>query len=411
MPDDLAVLRDRIESDYEKFQGMDSDSHPYRLAGHGRSEFATLYNLGEDTSVSWETDHLGININKGLFEGEDESIPLGNGKLEVFGHLTPSSVYNSDIYLFPRDGLLKAVAGCYSHKAKIKQLGMTKKMEFWPHMLLNYLKGGEFDIKEAFVTFRVSAGIEEMAEKPGNESIRKAIHSAQTVKRVWEKAKNYRHAVALSEIDPFTLAQPETIEVEGEFGFVFGGLHKDKIRGKLILKPCHPSDYSVFKIPCAARSEFCQIPNIQNDIARTDGIRKKNPTLLKGRNAAFYIEDAGKVRKSFDYMDLGVEIVKSGMMTGALAAGAGFLGAASVFVASYLYSGLPELCSYTGLYDWDFSKGFDSVSKYIIFGTIVFSGLGVVIGLDISKDHIVHHTKRKLKGNPLMDYWVRAEQP
>jgi hypothetical protein len=399
MTSSMADIRDSIRFDYRRFKGMDSEG-PYRFAGHGKSEFASCYpSADKNVSVSWEPENLSFSVKGGVFEEGEESHPLGEGEIGIEGDVLSKAVFNRGVYLFPRDRLFKAVGGCYSHKA----FHNTREKEFWTNMLLNYLRCGELEVKKSNVTGR----------EP-NANFEKAVTSAKTLGDVWERGGDHRYMVALSGIDPFLLASPQEVEIGGEYGFCFSGnskrsVYRDKTNGRLLLRP-ETGDYgfSVFKIPCLVRSGSFQMPNRRNDIARTDGIRKRKPTLLRGEDIELYIDDASVVRRSFDYKDVSKDLFWDGLLL-SIFGGVGLVVGAAV--GGLVSLGIPTLNEVTSWFkdvDYSFGGGF---RESLGFWTPLISGAFGVgfegIGLYLCKRDRIGFV-RKLKGNPSMSYWARG---
>jgi hypothetical protein len=406
MHDSIVAIRNGIESDYITFKRMDSDG-PYRFAGYGETGHMR-FPLADNgfTRISYESNFFKNAIRDGCFFGnDDENLALDYGGLEVDGDFVQTSVFDRGIFLFPRDGFLKAVAGCYSHKAKFGE----REKEFWINMLLNYLKRGSFESEGRGQTDEKFA---DAAKQTYDKGVKNAAESAETLKRVMDSTDGRKYVVSLSSIDPFRTATPNQIEIEGKFDFSAGsghGIRKSDAKGRLVLNPHvskwyslwrNPERYSLHKVPCTVSSGYFETPNISNDIARTDGIRQRKPMILKGSDAEVYIEDAGRAYNVPSLDDF------FGSMT--------FLGQLEISagIATAIFSGL--VAAYVGLCDifydhdinfWESTLGLYKLGAPMLLTGLIWGAGGVISGIASGP------FERKIIGNPSMKYLVRASQP
>ena len=382
---------------------MDSEG-PYRFAGYGETGHLR-FPLADNgiTKISYENHSFKTGICGGYFFGDDDENMELFGRVAVEGDFMQTAVFDSGVLLFPRDGILKAVANSYSHKAKF---GKNEK-EFWTDMLLNYLKRRSFDFKSSW--WHPDEKFDYVAKHTYDSGVKNAVESAKTLRRIMKVTDGHKYVVSLSSIDPFRLAKPKHVEIDGEFDFSADCYGHDKIqksgaKGRLVLTPRKTKRYSLFSVPCSVSSGYFETPNISNDIARTDGVRKSEPAILRGRGAEVYIEDVGRAYDVLSLKDLMKELKGSyweiPAITGLCGAAGAVAGAVGGFTVAATYAALADISDF-----WSITL---AGSKY---GASIWGGLFGVAGCLASVSGTVEGVGRKIIGNPSMKYLVRASEP
>ena len=419
----LPKIKSGIVSEYKMLKGADESEVLLSFAGHGATEAFTCFGP-KKTSVLWETNKLILNIRNGRLEGcypDDQEFE--RGRMEITGNVIPRAVYKDDVYIITRDSFLKSVANCYNHKAEVKETG--RKKEYWTNMVLHLLKQGLFTPSEGHLLTDKSPSTQALHSE--NYQLEEAILSTKELREVWELTNDHGYIAVLSGTTPFKLARPEKIIIEGEYGLEYDGMDCDGPRGyckidqtdgKLSLNLAFPSFFeSVFRLPCAVRSGPFSIPNVKNDIARTDGIRKKtglvfnkDATKLTGSRMELYIEGASRARQSYKYRDF-IDDFKYHRVSYPLATLVCAAAGAAIGVGLPLaFSALNEVSSYIRDSDFQFVQCFEEFSKLLApFTTAFGAGSGIVGGYAWNRNLFSLEYTRMIKGTPSMNYWVRGE--
>ena len=411
MTDYFNDVRDSIETDFCNLR-MHNQPGEYRYAGFGRSEyFSSGLEDGGRTSIARGSNYLLEDVSSGFYIGDGESDSFGNSTVVVKGDFTSKAVFKNNVVVLPRDRLIRAVAKGYSQVAKFRNRG---EKEFWTNMLLHYLKRGTFDFKSSWWLERKV----DFSDEKEEESYRRATEAAKTLKAVMGYADDYRSVVVLSQLDPYTIAVPDGIEIEGRYSFVAhssSGFRNDVVvenaQGRLLLRPENPAKYCSIKIPCVVETDSIEMPNRENDIVRTDGLRKKGhgkrATLLREGKSQVLIEDVGRAYTGVNIIDVRDGLCRaSRYTTKGVLCGGGILGVVGGMLGA-VYYGLKDLSD--GTIDAGFGYGLgETVKDWAIIGALIGAGLGGSIVASILKGDRIPY-ERKIFGNPSMSYCIKGE--
>ena len=282
MEDVLQDIRQRIESNYADFGEFNSTTNPPQLAGYGKTDFIKCPNGVRVTErIKRYRNNSGVSPTAVI---DGEQIRVGYDGFEVAGDLVHQTFYESTVYVTTLESLYRFIAKKWAFEFEGESI--------WPQAVRGkaegnvgkYIRNGEIE-RTAQRIFESDGG-----NLDANIRVAAAV-AARRLGHLMRNPRDYRRVIALDNLSDFKEAKPSrtTLKTSSGFECVFGGA-SGNCHGNSFEAELNPQD-DIFGLPVLLEADLIEIPFLDSDINRTDGIKKKGETKLKLSDAQVLLDD------------------------------------------------------------------------------------------------------------------------
>lgn len=262
-------IKQQIVSLYTDFKLLEGKGRgtldEVQLAGYGEAPIISC--LGKTKIISKFSN------NEYSFIG---SFPDEEPNHLVVEDLTVEFFYNSPVYILSDQGLIRYVASSYDYKAVVRE----HEFNYWPELVRRSLKNGELSIPWELPELARTYKRHRTAPTNPSSELDKAFLSINSLLEF----RNYeipRSLAVLSSINPYILAVPNQIVVNGET-IKIDRESSDRDNATLNNLAGCP-----IPMPAVVISEATRVPLEKSYISRSDGIVKASGTVVESPIEAY----------------------------------------------------------------------------------------------------------------------------